>query len=503
MINNNYEQIAFTASARQYRQAVKYLKSERINAIKSSVKDDLDLMREIRTLCKEHGKHYMKNLWKMLKPIIGHIPKKFKFANTFQAKELKRDGIRFFNPDKLEGIQYGIDVFKDLSMREIMFLLYRFRNMAVKRGCHNACEHCFMEAVPAKKTFSTMPYEDFEKITDGFAELNRRINKKMNNKNPQCLVGDGSQYQYNTLGAGEFISEPIALSFDSDGMEIILKDKNGNQYDYIDLMEKIYNSTGKNFIFDTVGWNPNNKELQARAEKYAKYFSDKNNKKKVQQVNLSVNPFNPIYIQSYKLGYRSGAKNDMNNPDILKGKTLYDTYINMAANMLVTFRDSQNLNLLPTYASKSDKGMNGHYYEDLLIILRDVQNRCSEILKSKYNALEQESEIQKINELIEDVIVLERAGSCKYQGRYKKLYDSINPDDKRADVRYTKCVPDINTISGEEYKNFFRNNFAILDANGDIYYSQNENSLRKLGKSLQLSVNGKETPKIAILEIRS
>jgi hypothetical protein len=193
----------------------------------------------------------------------------------------------------------------------------------------------------------------------------------------------------------------------------------------------------------------------------------------------------------------------MNNPDIRKGKSLYDTYINMVANMLVTFRDSHNLNLLLTYTSQFDKGMEGHYYEDLLAILRDVQNRCSEILKSKYNELDQDSEIQKINELIDDTIVLERAGSCKYQGRYKKLYNSINPDDKRADTRYTKCVPDINTISAEEYKDFFHNSFAILDANGDIYYSQNENSIRKLGKSLRLSVNGQKTPKISILETRS
>lgn len=499
MINNYHEQIAFTASAQQYRQAVKYLKSERINAIKSSIKDDLNSIQIVRTICKKK-KQNINQLWEMLKPIINRIPKHFKFTNTFKAKEFQRDGIRVFNPDKLEGIQYGIDAFKDLSIREIMFLLYRFRNMAVKRGCQNSCGHCFLDAVPANNAFNTMPYEDFKKITDGFAELNRRINKIMNNKNQQWLVGDDSQYQFNNSGVGEYISEPIAFSFDSDGMDIVLKDKNGNKYDYIDLIEKIYNSTGKNFIFDTVGWNPKNKELQARAEKYAKYFSDTSNEKKVQQVNLSVNPFNPIYIESYKLGYRSGSDIDISNPNIRKGKQLYDSYISMVSNMLITFLDVKNLHLLTTYASKTDKGMDGFYYKDLINILKDVEIKCEEILKNKYCGDELKFEIQKINKLIDNGV--EMAGSCKYQGRYKKLYNMINPDNQKNDSRYTKSVPDINAISDEEYKKFFHNNFAILDANGDIYYSQNENSIRKLRNRVILSVHRQKTPKIAIVETR-
>ena len=507
LINNEYP-IAFNANAYQYMSAVSYLKSTKRKAILSSFKDSTH---NTRIILKQCVKKIVKNtsdtnnkvfseISEILKQQIKNIIKNFKFSNTRTSRDINSKGILFFNPDKIEGIQYGIDVFKNLTMREIIFLLYRFRNMAVKRGCNNGCEHCFLDAKRSVNTLNHMPYEDFEKITDGFNKLNKRINDILKNKNWQSLVGNTSR-EFNYSGAGEYVSEPTAFSFDSDGMNITLADKTMKEYDYIDLVEKFYTATGKSTIFDTVGWNPNNKILQARAEKYAKYFSDAQNSKKVQQVNLSVNTFGPLYTRSHALGYRSNANNDMRSPKIQKGKLLYDLYIDKVANMLLTFRDSKNLHLILTYSSNSDKGMDGHYYNDLLIILKDVQKKCAETLKNKYKDTDYAAEIRKITDLIDRSIYL--AHECKYQGRYKYMYNSLNPNSKRGDSRYTQNIPDINLLSKDDYNKFFHNNFAILDANGEIYYSQNENSLRKLGKCLRLSVNGQETPKISILETRS
>ena len=53
--------------------------------------------------------------------------------------------------NKLEGIQHGIKVFKNMSIKEIAFFLSTIAEFATLRGCYNNCAHCYADAKPPIK----------------------------------------------------------------------------------------------------------------------------------------------------------------------------------------------------------------------------------------------------------------------------------------------------------------------------------------------------------------
>ena len=491
-INNTgkpYSQPKFTATAKQYRHAKRYLRKERVNGCISVIKAQIFWFKKF--INPKEPSRFVKNM------ISG--PKHWRFSDSCKAVSLQVEGIKIFDIDKLEGIQYGIDVFKNLSMREIVFLAYKMTSLAVIRGCANMCEHCFLSAKPARKSeLSSLPFEDFKKITDGFNIVNNRINKVLRNKTGAYLTGSKQTFfpGYN--------SELAALFHDSDGINVIAKDADGNEHDFIELTEMMLEATGKRGLFDSAGWNPQNKRLQQRAEKYAQYFSQTGIEKKVEQINLSVNTFNPLYTKSYKLGFRAGQENDLTNPNILKGKLLYDTYIERISNMIVTLGIFNNAELLTTYSTRFEPNMEGMYFSDLKQILKDVQVRCNEILQERYAGEEYLERLNKINRKI-DINLLsqdDRYNVCTYYGRYQSLYNSRNPNDTQKGNFLSEKIDDINLLTPEEYKDFLKRYTAYVDTNGQIYYSLGDHSVRPMGKQLIISTNGQKTPDVPNLEAR-
>ena len=61
-------------------------------------------------------------------------------------------------------------------------------------------------------------------------------------------------------------------------------------------------------VFDTNGWKSNDKEKQATAEEYVRKLMQDENYKNFHQINISINPFRPQYVQ---------AVNSEFNPDEL------------------------------------------------------------------------------------------------------------------------------------------------------------------------------------------
>lgn len=489
-----HQQPDFTANIKQYRRAVRYLKKERIKGSASVFANQMKWLKR--------AIEFKMPIKDVKKRITG--PANWRFTNSDRASNLYLYGIKSLNPDKLEGIQYGIDVFKDLSMREIIFLAYRTVNLAVKRGCANMCEHCFHDAKPARKTeLSELPFEDFKKITDGFKTIQERINKTLRYEGESSFIGSSA----NNFHHG-FAANLTGFFYDSDGMDVIAKDINGKEYDFIDLTELFHKATGKKVLFDTAGWNPKNQRLQQRAEKYAQYFSQPDIGKKVEQINLSINTFNPLYTKSYKLGYRPGMENDLTNPDIQKGKLLYDAYIERIANMLATFGLSKETNFILTYSTRYEKNMDGMYLSDLKQILNDAEKKCDEILRKEYSENEYSKNIQKIRKLIKYNFEKESCQNyvqsrCKYSGRYEELYNSRNPEHNMHQKLYEYTdVQKINNMSLKEYQNFLKCYEAVIDTNGELYYQMYDSSARPMGKRLKLSTAGKKTPEIQNIETR-
>lgn len=185
--------------------------------------------------------------------------------------------------ENIEGLQFGIKVFKGLSMKDIQYLSENLHVIAIKRGCNNMCGHCYADAKPSKREMS---WEDFTSITKGFKEIRKRLNGLP-------LFGENMTKEENTT------YKTTELFYDADCMNLVLKDKKGREHDFRELVEQI-SDMGRKSVFDTSGWAPNNERMQKRAETYAEYFSHPENMEKLNQFNLSFNVFNASYIAAIR-----------------------------------------------------------------------------------------------------------------------------------------------------------------------------------------------------------
>lgn len=171
-----------------------------------------------------------------------------------------------FKLDKLNGIQEGIKVFGNMTMKEIAFVCDNLYKILIYRGCSHNCLHCLENA---GNKISRMLFEDFSSLIGGIGALNERLG-------------------FNVLNN---FFEDIALFRDADCLEIEMLDKAGNVYDFVDVSDLLYRVTKKTALFDTSGWNPADKKYQERAERIVKYFSVSENTDKASEINISINPF--------------------------------------------------------------------------------------------------------------------------------------------------------------------------------------------------------------------
>ena len=246
--------------------------------------------------------------------------KELNLLKTEMPDDFDTISITDFNLDKLNGIQYGIELFAPhgkydgMTAKEIVFAI-RELSILLNRGCYNQCSHCYMNAIPpAKLTGATsFTYEDFKKILDGVSELISRIE---------------------ACGVDLSFTSIDALFSDSDCIDIEIKDENGKKYDIVDcfsLLQK-YPNIKTSGLIDTSGWTPSSTVHQKRAEKLVEFiqdmYGDENFKNKsVRTIIVSVNPFHCLY-QKYI---------DLKDKDPQKAQKYRDLYIKRMANVLYTF----------------------------------------------------------------------------------------------------------------------------------------------------------------------
>lgn len=218
-----------------------------------------------------------------------------------------------FDLNKLNGIQEGIKVFQGLSMKEIAFLSDNLKSILTYRGCSNHCGHCMVDAqshvrLPKNANeINQMAMEDFYSLTQGIKQLSKRLG-------------------FNPVEATT--NNPIYTFRDSDCIEIEMLDNAQRVYDFRHANNLMYDATGLQGRFDTSGWKPDNVKHQQRAEDIVTYFMDSDNMDKVDQVNISVNPFhilNEISINAKNAGDDVKAKDKRNN------------YTDRMANAILTF----------------------------------------------------------------------------------------------------------------------------------------------------------------------
>ena len=407
------------------------------------------------------------------------VKKYAKIVEKELANEPNGDKILFRNlsMEAMEGIQYGIEVFKGLSMKDIQYMSENLHVIAVKRGCKNMCGYCYADAKPSNREMS---WEDFKLITDGYKKLRKRLGNLP-------LFGENMTSRNDTL-----LYRSTELFYDSDCIDIAIKDKKGNIYDFTKLSSELYNSLGRRTVFDTSGWDPNNKKLQERAEKYAEYFSKPENMDQLNAFNLSFNCFNASYIAAVKA---------LKNGDKEKYLRLKNKFTDRIANALYTFTPlvkDKKFNVMTR--SFGDNAKNAQYFDfsTMFELGTDVLNKLAKMYS---NDLKGEQKYVKSNAEIENLINLYFSKIYKFDanlnssGRMGKFMQDFKITAPMQDHTETTVIMAQDLKTNGRYHRYL--GMKLIDTDGKVYHMD---YARFFPTEIQLNLKNKsETPKLANL----
>ena len=412
----------------------------------------------------------------------SHSVKYLKAKNYLSQENLKRQSKGFlkeaqdifsYNLNKLDGIQEGIKVFKNLTMKEIAFILTTVSEFALIRGCRNNCTHCYADAKPPVKNSESMTnsmlWEDFISLTKGIKELNQRLGFNISGN----LKHNKGRY--------------LTTFHDSDGSDIVIKDCTGIEHDYIDIAKKLHDAMGVKVIFDTAGWNLTDKKAQNRMEKFVEYYSDSQNSKVLDDINISFNPFHSIYTKSIEL--EKAGKKEM-------AKKMHNIYIDRMANVLYTFTPLlkyKNFNIL-SCTLPNENIYKGFTISETLNLFQEILDKLEQLYIKDFNG---EQKIIKskddININLHEYYENLAARYITFSEKAKNFFGINNSLFEEADDKFIESLKYLETepSSIDKYRNYF---VGIIDSNGKYYLTNYELSVPT---ELKLNFNNnKETAPI-------
>lgn len=353
-----------------------------------------------------------------------------------------------FDLRKLEGIQYGIKVFKNMSIKEIAFFLSTVMEFATFRGCYNNCAHCYADAKPpikeTEKQAAGMSWEDFTLLIEGIQTLNKRLGFYSSGKNKR--------------NKGRYLT-PF---HDSDGMEVFMKDKTGNVYDFMDITKKLYDAIGVKIIFDTATWHPKSKSRQEKAEKYVEFMVNPENRKMFDQINISFTPFHAMHQKEVELR----KENRIELADKIR-----DLYTTRIANALFTFTPlikSKQFRFLQTVTENKEQFI-GYRYKDLYELYDEITDKLwlmySNDLIGEQKYIKKESDMGKIIDYLNEVF--ERYRFVSFSDKARK---TLNPDVDTLRVEDKKIANGIEELKDLRQNTLAQNHFVgILNSDGKYY----------------------------------
>lgn len=404
--------------------------------------------------------NYSINSENLCLPTMSNISFRSLSPRFLQAKQYlnscnkaEKSSLYHFDLNKLDGIQEGIKSFHGLNMKEIAFFLSSVREFALFRGCYNMCAYCYADAKPPLKendaSIHRMSWEDFKGLMDDIKELNSRLG--FNVTTP--------------IEPDETYGEYITPFHDADCIDIILKDKNGCEHDFIDISKELYETTNRYVLFDTAGWFPNNKSAQERAEKFVEYFKRPENFKNKVNVNISLNPFHSSYTKSIILAKEGKAE---------QSKRLRDLYTTRMANVLFTFTPLlryKDFEFNARALQNGTSGLEGFCEDDLNKLFNEIMTKLKELYIKDLNS--DKKHIKSKKQMLDNL--------HKYKKRYE-VYLGIDYTEKLKELSNTSN--EHRTISDEildRNQSLVKNSsniidilksssfYGILDANGKYY----------------------------------
>ena len=386
--------------------------------------------------------------------------------------------LREYCMEPFEGLQYGIKAFEGLSMKDIQYLSENLHVIAVNRGCNNMCGYCYADAKPSNRQMS---WEDFTTITQGFKELKDRFRGL-------DIYGENLP-----ISKQDLIYRTTELFYDSDCIDITVKDKKGKIYDFIDLADELYDSMGRHSVFDTSGWNKDNPVQQKRAEKYASYYSKPENMQKLAAFNVSFNVFNATYIAAQKALKRG---------DIETAEKLEEKFIDRMVNTLLTFTpliNSPRFHIMVRCFDSNVKNAEGFDKKALRSLIRRVYNKIQLIYVNDYLA---DKKMVKTEEQCEEILTNllikmdDIETDLNSSGRMKDFMKEfgIEASLREYDDSMQEVVEDLKR-RGRHHRYIMH---RLIDADGKVYHM---NYARFIPTEIQLNIDNKTSaPKLANIQ---
>lgn len=336
-----------------------------------------------------------------------------KFINKIFNKKLCD-----LNFEKLEGIQRGLKTFEGLSLKQIAFALTDLHSINMISGCTNHCLHCYANAQPFIKRY---PFEDLLQICNDVKELRNRLGV-----NP--VHHHGQPY--------------IDCSFDADALDCHLYDKEGQKHDFIEIAKIMKDALGYSPVFDTNGWGTGvnkgvNADKQAAAEEYVRKLMQDGNYKNFHQINISINPFRPKYVQAvnsefnpdelYRPIRNVGSEYEQEeaslSEDYKKARDRYTQYVKDTANVLLTFKpvlDSKKLHVIIRVLDNSIEEMKGFRLNDFTPAIIHIMQELN--LRAHFGMLTKKEFKQYVD-------ILNNYSTRMFtSGRMEKFYKTKNPE---------------------------------------------------------------------------
>jgi hypothetical protein len=355
---------------------------------------------------------------------------------------------KFDYDPKYEGIQEGIEVFGDMTFKQIHFIAKKLRDVPVIRGCYNVCSHCLLSAkppIPEKDGYiHRMAHEDFKALCDGFIELNKRLGFNIFDS------ANNKHYTYRTL------------FYDSDGSNVYTKDENGNEHDFIELADMLYKVTNKRITFDTAGWNPKDKIAQVKMEKYAQYYSEDKNFQNIYLFDFSVNPFHSIYTASVK------ARKEGN---LQRAEEYRNFYIYRQVNALFTITPvitKNHFRYVARAMKDGTKNAEGFTTKDGFLLYIDIIKKLEEKYNEDLNSYQPKHihSKEQIKEIL-DILYskLRNFSSIPYAGG--RLADLYEKDDPILEIQAKRKKEILNQL--QNMLNPDSHLYGVLDINGKFY----------------------------------
>ncbi len=320
-----------------------------------------------------------------------------------------KKGLCACNFAALEGVQKGLKTFEGLSIKQMAFAFTDLHSINMMSGCTNHCLHCYANAQPFIKRY---PFEDLVQICSDAKEFKNRTGINLAHHH-------GDPY--------------IEMSFDADAIDCHLYDRNGVKHDFIEIAKIMREGLGYKPVFDTNGWDLNNKDKQKRAEEYVEKLMQDKNYKNFYQINISINPFSPKYTKILNSGYspdelytplREIGVEDNRPEDLKKASDMYLKYLKKTANILYTFKPllkAKNFSVIIRALNNDIPEMKGYRIEDFATTLQHLyaQLYLTYVLTGRMS----EKELKKYADLLGRV-----SGRMFSSGRMEKFYRVKNKD---------------------------------------------------------------------------